>query len=44
VDQIIDAKEVDRTMTIEVSRYLGNARKLIHSAALGRFDYLTRGT
>jgi hypothetical protein len=44
VDQTIDAKEVDRTMTIEVSRYLGNARKLIYLAALGRFDYLTRGT
>lgn len=38
-DSLSDIKEVDRTMTIEVSRYLANARKLIHSAALGRFDY-----
>jgi hypothetical protein len=38
-DSVTDAKEVERTMTIEVSRYIGNAKKLIQNAALGRFDY-----
>jgi hypothetical protein len=38
-NSVTDVKVVERTMTIEVSRYIGNARKLIQNAALGRFDY-----
>ncbi len=42
LSSITEVKEVERTMTIEVSRYIGNARKLIQNAALGRFDYQAR--